>query len=329
VEHSKLAGGYVDPRAGRIIFRSYAEQWRTVQIHRPSTAIKVEGMLRLHVYPRIGGRPIGSIRPSEIQTLVKGLTERMVPHSVEVVFEWVASIFKAAVADQIIPTSPCRGIKLPSVERPKVIPLSVETVDALICEVPDRYRALIVLGAGTGIRISEALGLTSDRVDWMRRQIVIDRQLVRTERGQPVFGPVKDNRNRPRTVPVPDTVMAALVDQVRRYGLGPQMVVFTNGAGNAFHRQEFSELWRPVAARLGIPSGDGFHQLRHFYASLLIRHGESVKVVQERLGHTTSKMTLDTYSHLWPDQEDRTRAAVDEVLGRVVSSVCHVEVVDG
>jgi integrase len=58
------------------------------------------------------------------------------------------------------------------------------------------------------------------------------------------------------------------------------------------------------------------HDLRHFYASLLIRHSESVKVVQARLGHATAAETLDTYSHLWPDQDDdSTRTAVDSVLG--------------
>ena len=56
------------------------------------------------------------------------------------------------------------------------------------------------------------------------------------------------------------------------------------------------------------------HDLRHFFASLLIRHGESVKTVQARLGHATAAETLDTYAHLWPDSEDRTREAVDEVL---------------
>ena len=56
------------------------------------------------------------------------------------------------------------------------------------------------------------------------------------------------------------------------------------------------------------------HSLRHFYASLLIRHGESVRTVQARLGHASAAETLDTYSHLWPDSDDRTRAPVDSVL---------------
>ncbi len=61
-------------------------------------------------------------------------------------------------------------------------------------------------------------------------------------------------------------------------------------------------------------SGVTFHSLRHFYASLLIRHGESVKTVQARLGHASAAETLDTHSHLWPDSDDRTRAAVDAVM---------------
>ncbi|MCA1657036.1 MAG: tyrosine-type recombinase/integrase, partial [Actinobacteria bacterium] len=55
--------------------------------------------------------------------------------------------------------------------------------------------------------------------------------------------------------------------------------------------------------------------LRHYYASLLIRYGESVKVVQARLGHASASETLDTYSHLWPGSEDRARQAIDGVLG--------------
>jgi integrase len=63
---------------------------------------------------------------------------------------------------------------------------------------PDRCRALIVLGAGTGVRISEALGVTNDPGDWMRRTVTIDRQLVRGDGIEPTFGPVKDKKNRPR-----------------------------------------------------------------------------------------------------------------------------------
>ncbi len=69
--------------------------------------------------------------------------------------------------------------------------------------------------------------------------------------------------------------------------------------------------------RVGVRADLTFHDLHHYYVSLLIRHGESVKVVQRRLGHKTAQETLDTYGHLWPDSDDRTRLAVDlELFGR-------------
>lgn len=74
-------------------------------------------------------------------------------------------------------------------------------------------------------------------------------------------------------------------------------------------------VWRPTVSAAGLPAGVRFHDLRHHYASLLIRHGESVKTVQARLGHASAAETLDTYSHLWPDSDDRTREAVQAVLG--------------
>jgi integrase len=73
---------------------------------------------------------------------------------------------------------------------------------------------------------------------------------------------------------------------------------------------------RLAVGPLGISEGEGYHQLRHFYASTLIAAGESVKVVQEQLGHSSATITLDTYGHLFLESEDKTRAAVDAALGR-------------
>jgi integrase len=64
----------------------------------------------------------------------------------------------------------------------------------------------------------------------------------------------------------------------------------------------------------GLPEGLRFHDLRHYYASLLISSGLDVKVVQARLRHATAKTTLDTYGHLWPDSDETTRAAISAVM---------------
>ena len=91
--------------------------------------------------------------------------------------------------------------------------------------------------------------------------------------------------------------------------------MFRDESGGPVRRTAFSNIWRPAASKADLPVAETFHALRHHYASLLIRHGESVKTVQARLGHATAAETLDTYSHLWPDSEDLTRDAVDSVLG--------------
>jgi integrase len=73
----------------------------------------------------------------------------------------------------------------------------------------------------------------------------------------------------------------------------------------------YDSVWRQAVSSAGLPKGTGMHALRHAYASLLIAGGESVKVVSERLGHTNAAMTLNTYSHLFPDTEEKTRKAID------------------
>jgi integrase len=319
VEHSRLTGAYVDPTAEKITF-PYAEKWRAIQVHRHNTVCSIKSNLTNHVYPRIGDRPIGAIRPSEIQTLVKGLEGVLAPSTIEVVYTWTTAVFNAAVNDQVIAKTPCREIKRPELPAEKVEPLPVETVEVLIGTVPDRFRAVMVLGAGAGVRAGEALGVTSDRVDWARRFVTIDRQLLAVKAGVPMFGPPKNNKE--RTIPLPTSVLAALVEHVRRFGLGPDGLLFTNSEGRPVKRAGFGEMWRKAADPLGIPVGDGYHQLRHFYASLLIRHGENVKVVAERLGDST-QVVLDTYAHLWPGDDDRTRDAVDEVLGAAASQPRH------
>ncbi len=97
--------------------------------------------------------------------------------------------------------------------------------------------------------------------------------------------------------------------------------VLTLNQGQPIARQAFGHVWRSAARAAGIPAGTGLHALRHYYASLLIRHGESVKVVQARLGHASASETLDTYSHLWPDSDDQTREAIDSVLGSEIESL--------
>jgi integrase len=113
------------------------------------------------------------------------------------------------------------------VEHAKVTVISSEALAHLAEAIDPRYRAVIILGAGAGVRISEALGLTTDRVDSLRRTISVDPQLLRTKGPEPVFGPVKDKKNRPRVNLPGKVVIDALAAHIAACGSGPLGLIFT------------------------------------------------------------------------------------------------------
>jgi integrase len=216
----------------------------------------------------------------------------------------------------MVSTASDSGLKLPAVERPKVIPLGLDEVVAIREAMPARYRAVVTLAAGSGLRLGELFGLTVDRVDWLRRTIRIDRQMV-TVRGKGAsLAPVKTPSS-VRTIPVPDVVLGALSEHLASRPAADDGLIFTTEDARPVTRNNAGHLWRRATGKVdGLPEdADGWYALCHFYASVLISAGESVKVVQERLGHASAAVTLDTYTDLWPSDADRTRSAVGGRLG--------------
>ncbi len=163
------------------------------------------------------------------------------------------------------------------------------------------------------MRHGEARGLTVDRVDWLRRTVRVDRQMLSLSGGRREFGPPK----RPasvRTIPVGQHTLDVLAAQVAEFPPGNSGLAFRTRTGRPLGRSTLNEAWHKVALATGCEWVTP-HSDRGFYASMLIRKGLSVKVVAERLGHKDGGVeVLRTYAHLWPDDEDRTREAVDDTL---------------
>lgn len=325
---SLVRGDHVDPGAGKETLKHHAEAWLTIQPLRPSSRYNYESHLRRHIYPTFGERQLGSIMPSEVQAWVARLTmgdtarrvKPLAPSTAGVVHAILFSILAAAVVDRKIKANPCETTKLPRDERARrVIPITTEQTLAIRDAVPDELRAMVTLAAGTGMRQSELFGLTLDRIDFLRRTVTVDRQLLSVPGRGAAYGPPKTKASM-RTIPLPQIVVDALAEHLSAFpavesGRFAGLVFHRNG--EPWTRQGFGHIWRPVVKAAGLAPRTGSHALRHYYASLLIRHGESVKTVQARLGHASASETLDTYSHLWPDSEDRTRDAVDSVLGNL------------
>lgn len=141
---------------------------------RPRTHRTVEEWLRYAV-AHFGDRPIASIRKGDVQSFVSGLP--LAPNAVRVVMHHVSGVFNAALDDGLLGgRNPCDGVRLPRVDAPPIFPMSIEQVDALLAATAEPFKAAIVIGAGLGLRQSEAAGLAVDRVDFLRRSVTIDRQ---------------------------------------------------------------------------------------------------------------------------------------------------------
>ena len=150
----------------------------------------------------------------------------------------------------------------------------------------------------------------------------MDAQLLLLARRPPYIAPPKSTAGY-RTVPTPDTVLTALAEHFKSVEPATALdeqgraheLVFANNKGGPISRTWFHRaVWSPALASVGLPKGTHLHELRHYYGSLLIDGGESVKVVQKRLGHASAEETLNTYAHLWPGSEDRTRFVVEQAL---------------
>jgi integrase len=180
---------------------------------------------------------------------------------------------------------------------------STEQVWALHDAMPEHLRAAVLLGAFVGLRLAEVCGLRVNDVDFMRG-IVSPAVQYPSE-------PLKSETSR-TAVPIPASLAAELSAHVARWRAD---TLLTNEVGKQLSPTTLERAIRASRSRVpGLSPAFRFHDLRHYLASLLIASGADVKVVQARMRHASSKTTLDTYGHLWPDSDDSTRAAIDVVI---------------
>ena len=113
-------------------------------------------------------------------------------------------------------------------------------------------------------------------------------------------------------IPIPASMTLVFSAHVKQFSTEWLM---TDESGTQTGPWQLQRAFRAARAAVDdLPPGFRLHDLRHFYAALLISAGLDVKVVQSRLRHASAKTTLDPYAHLCPDSDDSTRAAIDGVI---------------
>ncbi|MGI5197536.1 tyrosine-type recombinase/integrase [Streptomyces sp. CA-288835] len=291
-------------------------------------------MLDRTVAPFFGADGIRAVTSSQIEKWVEWMVHSRgyKPATIRFRFNILRGVFSWAMEQELADTNPCKPVALPVSsartyrdQRAEVHIPSTETVLAVIAAAPERYRGMLWLMAGCGLRLGESMGLGRDRISFSDRLVTVDRQVAcDRDTGSGRYGSMRlrhvkwrEDGERGRRVPLPDVVALALRRHLRDYATwGEEELLFSNvtGTGLLYTYYWYGRIWRPTLAAAGV---DYFkpHSLRHFYAASLLSQGVSITEVSAWLGHTSVSFTERYYSDLMPDAPDRARLAIDGALG--------------
>lgn len=309
VTAAQVTGNYIDPKRGSVTFSAFYAEWSKRQVWVTGTMAAMDLAAKSVTF---GHTPLVDLRPSHVESWVKAMQDKeLEPSTIRTRFNNVRSVLRAAERDRLLPRDPAQNVKLPRVVRGEStmrIPTPAE-VGLLLDACTDHHevlRAFVAVCAFAGLRLGEACGLKVSDVDFLRGEIAVQRQSQKGEVRSPKYGSV-------RKVYVPKGLVEELAEHVRVHspGTDPDRWLWANAKG-----PWTADVVEPRFARLREKADLKYtlHDLRHFYASGLIAAGCDVVTVQRAMGHKDATTTLNTYSHLWPKAEDRTRKASEKMF---------------
>lgn len=291
----------------------YLEHWLAgKRALRPSTLKSYREHVHLYLLPSLGEIRLRDLRAGQVDRLLNDLAKAQRVRAISSatlrrIHATLRGALNDAVGRRLLPYNPAMHVELPTEHREGVIVWSPEQVNAFLRQTSsDRLYALFHLVTVTGLRRGEAVGLRWVDVDSGRSQIRVAQQVVQLG-GRLHFGPPKTRRGA-RTIPL-DAVTAAVIaehakrQEAERRAWGDAWtdagLVFTREDGNPLSPEQVSRRFKLLAHRAGVPV-IRFHDLRHTSASLALAAGVAIKVVSDRLGHSTSGITADLYTHVTP-----------------------------
>lgn len=326
-----LRGTWIDPNLGRKKLADFITgTWLPAQSGAPSTRERIAAHVNGHILPGLGNRSLAVLadQPSIIKRWVTGLD--LAPSTAGQALSVLSSVFAMALDDRLISRNPCRTqtVTAPSLPERLIEPWGQVLAGMVRAEVGGRYRALVDAGLGLGVRQGEALALGPDRIDREQGCVHVTRQL-RLVSGQLVLCPPKGDKT--RDVPLTPELLEVFDLHAEEYSPatvtlpwlkpGGKLVtvdlMFTTPRGRPVRATYWDrEDWKPAVQRAGLPGErkDGYHILRHTFASLVLASGCDVRKLATWLGHNDPAYTMRTYVQFIPDTADRMRQAVGAFL---------------
>ncbi|MGW6377066.1 tyrosine-type recombinase/integrase [Rhodococcus sp. NPDC055112] len=199
---------------------------------------------------------------------------------------------------------------------------------------------LVRFAAQTGMRAGECCGLRWENVDLLRGRITVAESISTVKDGDWCVVPPKNGKT--RVVPVPPALRDALADLAHERAAvgafapvlyvwpGPAMSDMTYGTKPmSWGRDFYLPYWKQAVVKEGLPVRLRFHDLRHTCAALLIAANVPAKAIQAHLGHSSFKITMDTYGHLYEDVTDTVSSAMDAAFAAPRSEPANIRAIRG
>lgn len=309
VTSSVVTGTYVDPKTARTTVGDWCDAWLMGYGTRRASSVHNAEAHVTKIRAEFGTVRLAALKPSQVRSWsVKLKAEGAADSYVYALHSRLSQIMADAVHDGVIPRNPCSRRTSPGAGKQRPYVATTEQVWALFDAMPEHLRKAVLLGAFAGLRTAEACGLRTTDIDFMRGVISPAVQYPALE--------LKSDTSR-TPIPIPRDLALALAA-----GADPTTWLLRSPLGSPqVGPWQIERAIRQEREAAGLPAGFRFHDLRHYFASLLIASGADVKVVQTRLRHASATTTLNTYTHLWPDTEESTRAAVGSVLSARADSL--------
>lgn len=314
-ETDQSRGVWLDPALGRVTFDEWVDRYVTSSHKRESTASRDGHVIRAHLKPALGNRPLSSISPLDIRRLVEGMEAKLAPATVRTNYGVLRAIFNAAVEAEVIVRTPCRGIRLrPDIHRERRI-LGPDDLKRIAAEVHERYAPMVYLAGVLGLRWSEVAALRVKWIDFFRSTITVAEAAPEVD-GRPITGEPKSRAAR-RTLAIPPFIKDALAAHLARRGLRAEdadELVFAAPGGGPLRASNFrNRVWTPAVEAAGYPDLT-FHDLRHVATSLMVEGNEHPRVIQHRLGHSTARLSMELYAHVSDDTDRQVASWLEDLF---------------
>ena len=311
LEYKLQAGEWIDPTLQATLYAEWAQTWIDTKTHlRPKTLEGYESLFSSRILPRFGTARLRDIRAIDIEQWISAMhSEGLSPSRIRQAHSLISSTLGAAIRSQMLRINPAAGVSLPRKSRNEMRFLTPDEVQRLADAIPESHRTLIFTLAYSGIRQGEATALRRNRVNLLRRELIISESATDVH-GRKVFGETKNRQA--RTIALPRFLTDMLARLLEDVPADPSALVFTASTGGPIDWSNFrNRIWKPALVSAGLDQGLRIHDLRHTAASMLIAQGCHPKVVQEHLGHSSIVLTMDRYGHLYPEDRSEVSDALD------------------